>query len=77
MDGGFGSAFVPECRAVRDRTERLQDEPEAMPPAPVYPEYVSGRSSCQPMGYESVALTNRDFSRRAGGELPGYCSRCQ
>ena len=34
-----GPAFVPECRAVRDRTERPQDEHGAMPPAPVYPKY--------------------------------------
>jgi hypothetical protein len=26
VDGGVGLAFAPECRAVRDRTERPQDE---------------------------------------------------
>ena len=37
VDGGVGLAFAPECRAVQDRTERPQDEHEAMPPAPRYP----------------------------------------
>ena len=40
VDGGVGLAFAPECRAVRDRTERPQDEHEAMPPAPGYPKHV-------------------------------------
>jgi hypothetical protein len=35
--GGVGPAFVPECRVVRDRTERPQDDPGAMPPAPAPP----------------------------------------
>ena len=34
VDGGVGPAFVPESRAVRNRTERPQDDPGAMPPAP-------------------------------------------
>jgi len=32
-DGGVGPAFAPECRVVRDRTEKPQDEHGAMPPA--------------------------------------------
>jgi len=44
-DGGVGPAFMPECRAVRDRTERPQDEPGAMPPAPVYPKCAYGHSA--------------------------------
>ena len=39
VDGGVGPAFAPECRVVRDRTEKPQDEHEAMPPAPGYPKY--------------------------------------
>ena len=39
VDGGVGLAFAPECRVVRDRTERPQDEREAMQPAPSYPKY--------------------------------------
>jgi hypothetical protein len=41
-------AFVPESRAVRDRTERPQDEPGAMPPAPGYPKYACGRFAIGP-----------------------------
>ena len=48
MDGGVGPAFVPECRVVRDRTERPQDEHEAMRPAPVYPKCVYGHSATGP-----------------------------
>ena len=48
VDGGVGPAFVSECRAVRDRTERPQDEHEAMPPAPVYPKCVYGHSATGP-----------------------------
>ena len=36
-DGEVGPAFEPKSRVVRDRTERPQDEHEAMPPAPRYP----------------------------------------
>jgi len=39
VDGEVGLAFTPECRVVRDRTERPQDEREAMPPALRYPKY--------------------------------------
>jgi hypothetical protein len=45
VDGGVGPAFAPECRVVRDRTERPQDEHEAMLPAPVYPKCVYGHSA--------------------------------
>src|ERR1035438_5690943 len=38
----------PECRAVRDRTEKPQDEHGAMPPAPGYPKYVYGHSATGP-----------------------------
>ena len=48
VDGGVGPAFVPECRAVRDRTERPQDEPGAMPPAPGYPKCVWDRLATGP-----------------------------
>jgi hypothetical protein len=48
VGGGAGPAFVPECRAVRDRTERPQDEHGAMPPAPVYPKCVYGHSATGP-----------------------------
>ena len=34
-----GPAFAPKRRTVQDRTERPQDEREAMPPAPRYPKY--------------------------------------
>ena len=37
---GVGPAFVPESRAVRDRTEKPQDEPGAMPATPGYPKSV-------------------------------------
>ena len=40
--------FVPESRSVRDRTERPQDEHEAMRPAPVYPKCVYGHSATGP-----------------------------
>ena len=43
-----GPAFVPECRVVRDRTERPQDEHGAMPPAPRYPKCVYGHSATGP-----------------------------
>ena len=39
VDGGVGPAFMPECRAVRDRTEKPQDEHEAMRPAPSIQKY--------------------------------------
>ena len=45
---GVGLAFAPECRAVRDRTEKPQDEHGAMPPAPGYPKYVYGHSATGP-----------------------------
>jgi hypothetical protein len=48
VDGGVGPAFVPECRAARDRTESPQDEHGAMPPAPVYPKCVYGHSATGP-----------------------------
>jgi hypothetical protein len=48
VDGGVGLAFAPECRVVRDRTERPQDEHGAMPPAPVYPKCVYGHSATEP-----------------------------
>ena len=48
MDGGVGPAFVPECRVVRDRTEKPQDEHEAIPSAPVYPKCVYGHSATGP-----------------------------
>jgi len=48
VDGGAGLAFMPECRAVRDRTEKPQDEHGAMPPAPVYPKCVYGHSATGP-----------------------------
>ena len=48
VDGGVGPAFVPECRAMQDRTERPQDEHGAMPPAPVYPKCVYGHSATGP-----------------------------
>ena len=38
-DGGVGPAFAPECRAMRDRTEKPLDEHGAMPPAPGYPKH--------------------------------------
>ena len=47
-DGGVGLAFAPECRAVQDRTERPQDEPGAMQPAPVYPKCVYGHFATGP-----------------------------
>ena len=47
-DGGVGPAFAPECRVVRDRTEKPQDEHEAMRPAPVYPKCVYGHSATGP-----------------------------
>ena len=48
VDGGVGPAFAPECRAVRDRTEKPQDEPGTMPLAPVYPKCVYGHSATGP-----------------------------
>jgi hypothetical protein len=48
VDGGVGPAFAPECRAVRDRTERPQDEHGAMPPAPGYPKCVWDRLATGP-----------------------------
>src|ERR1017187_1059996 len=48
VDGGVGPAFKPKCRAVRDRTEKPQDEHGAMPPAPVYPKCVYGHSATGP-----------------------------
>ena len=45
VDGGVGPAFAPECRVVRDRTEKPPDELGAMPPAPVYPKCVYGYSA--------------------------------
>jgi hypothetical protein len=47
-DGGVGPAFASECRVVRDRTERPQDEHAAMPPAPVYLNCVYGHSATGP-----------------------------
>jgi hypothetical protein len=43
---GVDLAFVPKYRVALDQTEKPQDEHKAMPPIPVYPEYVSARSSC-------------------------------
>jgi len=45
---GVGPAFAPECRVVRDRTERPQDEHGAMRPAPVYPKCAYGHSATGP-----------------------------
>ena len=48
VGGGVDPAFAPECRVMRDRTERPQDEPGAMSPAPVYPKCVYGHSATGP-----------------------------
>jgi len=64
VDGGVGPAFVSECRAVRDRTERPQDEHGAMPPAPVYPKCVYGHSATGPrvMNPAFHFVSNRVYS---------------
>ena len=49
VDGGVGLAFAPECRVVRDRTERPQDEHGAISPAPVYPKCVYGHFATGPL----------------------------
>jgi hypothetical protein len=61
---GVGPAFAPECRVVRDRTERPQDEHGAMPPAPGYPKYVYGHSATGPrvMNPAFHFVSNRVYS---------------
>jgi len=66
-DGGVGPAFVSECRAVRDRTERPQDEHGAMPPAPVYPKCVYGHSATGPR-VMNPAFHLAEISRVAAAE---------
>ena len=63
-DGGVGPAFAPECRVVRDRTEKPQDEHEAMRPAPVYPKCVYGHSATGPrvMNPAFHFVSNRVYS---------------
>ena len=67
VDGGVGPAFVPECRAVRDRTEKPPDELGAMPPAPVYPKCVYGHSATglQVLNPAFISFTAAFFPRRA------------
>jgi hypothetical protein len=67
VDGGVGPAFVSECRAVRDRTERPQDEHGAMPPAPVYPKYAYGHSATGPR-VMNPAFHLAEISRVAAAE---------
>ena len=66
-DGEVGPAFEPKSRVVRDRTERPQDEPGDMPPAPGYPKCVYGHSATGPRVMNPALLFRfrPDFSRAA------------
>ena len=67
VDGRVGPAFAPECRVVRDRTEKPQDEHGAMPPAPVYPKYAYGHSATGPR-VMNPAFHLAEISRVAAAE---------
>ena len=59
--------LAPECRVVRDRTEKPQDEHGAMPPAPVYPKCAYGHSATGPR-VMNPAFHLADISRVAAAE---------